>query len=504
MLSPGHTSHLRHPRSWDLPLFLAAYTAVMMAFCMIARGWGPLHGDMTEAWAWGKEFQLGYDKHPMIFAWIAGAWFELMPRTNWSFYLLSVANAGIGLAGVWMLARLFLTLNGRLIAVLFLVLTPSFTLWAFKFNANSVLLSSWPWATYFLVQSLRTRRPTFAVLAGVAGAIAFLGKYYSIILLATLFIAALLHPDRNRYFRSPAPYITLATGGALIAPHLWWLSQSDYTTLSYAFSKTQYSTAETQERAVSAVIEGYLCLGLAAAALALAFGRQSWQFLERALKATFKPDTAWLIWLAHGPLILTIAAYLLTNVRITVSHLMPAFFAMPIAFLASSGALVRYHAVRRLAFGVAAVWLVMIAGSPLFASFTFARANDDSVEPRRELAIASTWIWHQLFDRPLRYVAGTAPLATAATFYSTDAPSYFMLENPSLSPWVKSEQVKEAGLLILCRTADAECTARAAQVIADRPYRVTREFSTSYGGSKSPARAFTIFMLPPSDMDFLD
>lgn len=119
-----------------LALFLLIYVAGLMVFAVFARGWGPLHTDMTEAWAWANEPQLGYSKHPPFSAWMAALWFTVFPRTNWGFYFLSTINAAVGLAGVWMLAGLFLGTAGRLASVLFLVLTPHFTFWALKFNAN--------------------------------------------------------------------------------------------------------------------------------------------------------------------------------------------------------------------------------------------------------------------------------------------------------------------------------------------------------------------------------
>jgi 4-amino-4-deoxy-L-arabinose transferase-like glycosyltransferase len=491
--------HLR-----ELFCFLAIYTAAMLAFATLALGSGSLHADMTEAWAWGKEFQLGYNKHPPISGWITGIWFALMPRTNLSFYLLSIVNAGVGLAGVWMLAGLFLGVRGRWAAVIFLILTPSYTAWALRFNANSVLLSSWPWAAYFFLQSLQRRSVVFGVLAGVAGAIALLSKYYSVILIATLFVVALLHPDRGRYFRSAVPYVTAAVGLLLIAPHVWWLVEANFPSLHYAISKTEAPAAETRQHAQLTLVVGYLCLGIGAAAFAVAFGRQSWDLLKRALAATFEPRTAWLIWLAHGPLVLTIAAYLVGNTRIAPMHLMPAFFALPVAFLVSSGAKVTTLVVRRLALCAAAVWLPLIFGSPLLASYALERASPLTTEPRREIADTATKIWHDLFDRPLRYVAGSEGLATATTFYSPDAPSYLMIASPSLSPWVGAEQVKEYGVFIICRAVDKDCIARGQQIIGDRPLRVTRAFSTSSFGKALPPQRFTLFILPPADMDFPD
>src|SRR5258706_8166502 len=45
---------------------------------------GVIHHDMAEAWAWGQEFELGYSKHPPLFAWVTALWFKLLPRENWA------------------------------------------------------------------------------------------------------------------------------------------------------------------------------------------------------------------------------------------------------------------------------------------------------------------------------------------------------------------------------------------------------------------------------------
>src|SRR5215813_11902438 len=82
-------------------LFLAAHISVCTLVAVIGLWTSPLQDDMAEAWVWGKEFQLGYSKHPPVFAWIAGAWFLLFPHFDWCFYLLSAVNGAIGLAGVW-------------------------------------------------------------------------------------------------------------------------------------------------------------------------------------------------------------------------------------------------------------------------------------------------------------------------------------------------------------------------------------------------------------------
>ena len=114
--------------------FLIFHIIVWTVYAAMALGADSIHHDMAEAWVWGQESQLGYYKHPPFFAWIAGAWLHILPRTNWSYFLLSAVNAATGLAGVWFLAGRFLAGSARWAAVLLLCLTPVYSFMAIKFK----------------------------------------------------------------------------------------------------------------------------------------------------------------------------------------------------------------------------------------------------------------------------------------------------------------------------------------------------------------------------------
>ena len=184
--------------------FLGLHTAVWTLYSTLSNT-GALHQDMIEAYSWGREFQLGYYKHPPFWAWIAGAWFEVFPRTNWAFYLLANLNAGIAILGVWQLAGLFTQGMHRLNATLLIVLIPFYTIQGHQYNANYMQLSLWPWTVYFFVISMEHRRLRDAIAFGVLAAAGMLSKYYSALLLMSCFAASFAHPDWRRYYRSPAP-----------------------------------------------------------------------------------------------------------------------------------------------------------------------------------------------------------------------------------------------------------------------------------------------------------
>src|SRR5262249_53755744 len=65
-------------------------------------------------------------------------------------------------------------------------------------------------------------------------AAAMYGKYWSIVLLIGLGIAALIDRRRATYFSSPVPWVTIAVGALALAPHLAWLIGSGFAPFSYA------------------------------------------------------------------------------------------------------------------------------------------------------------------------------------------------------------------------------------------------------------------------------
>ena len=140
----------------SLLLLIAAHIITMTLFATIARLPGAIWDDMLEAWAWGQQFQLGYYKHPPLYAWVAGLWFKILPRSDASCYALSALNIGAGLVGVWRLSGLLLRRYARLSTVSLLLFTPSFQYLATNFNANTILLSIWPWTAYYFVKPLQS------------------------------------------------------------------------------------------------------------------------------------------------------------------------------------------------------------------------------------------------------------------------------------------------------------------------------------------------------------
>jgi len=264
-------------------------------------------GDMVEAYVWGQGWQWGYYKHPPLSAWVVGLWFSVVPESHFGYALLASVNGAVGLLGLAVLAREFLPRHWILLVVAAASLTPGITTLAMRFNANAILVSTWPWAMALFARLMIRGRAGDAVACGVACALAMLGKYYSGVLLLTLVATALLLPEWRARLRTRTPWIAVAVFAACMAPHLLWLAAQSQGPLDYARAATIPQTrGEVIMRALNFALAQYAFPFLAFLTFWLSLGgvfrRQAWW---RAATSLFRPrfEAVWL--LAVAPIVAT-------------------------------------------------------------------------------------------------------------------------------------------------------------------------------------------------------
>ena len=296
------------------------------------------YNDMLESFAWGQSLPLGTFKHPPFFAWVAHLWFGVFPRTAWSFFLLSYCNVALGLGAVVVLARqLGLPQWGWPGALLLLLALPYTTL-ASKFNANSQLLSLWPWAAACLLASFNSKGWRGAAwTAGLSAfsAAAMLSKYYSGVFLLGLLLVALLCRPGRRWLMTYQPWLALLLFAALLLPHGLWLKEHDWITLRYA---QEQGTGTVQWRMVAKFALAPLFYWLPAWVASLLFVRHNtgaypgwWRAAWRSWLPQGKDDT--LFWLAFLPWFITLLFGLSGKVELSTPWAIPIGFAFSLLWL---------------------------------------------------------------------------------------------------------------------------------------------------------------------------
>ncbi len=457
-----------------------------------------LHNNLTEAYVWGREFQLGYNQHPPFWAWIAGAWFLVFPRATWSFAVLSALNSAVGLWGSWRLIGRFAKGPKQVAAIALLLLTPLYTFQAFKYNANSIFISIWPWTIYFFLRSMEKRKRIDALMFGVAMGVALLSKYFALVLAATCLLAALQHPNRRRYFTSASPYLSIAVTAAILAPHVVWLVRSGAPPLRYLNHVSHLGLA-TALNNIQATFFGCVANFLVVAAIVvwsagLAAGR-----IAPTIRANFaRPETRLLATLALAPLFLAILACLILQSELVAAMLVGTFSLLPLLLIECLGACDIERLSRVCVLLAAALTASALIASPL-AAVGMARwsTNAVNIEPRKELAAAATEFWREKTALPLLYVAGSGFYDDALAFYSEERPHSFGNFDYFRHPWVKPEDIERHGLLSLCVADDAQCQAATTRFATPETSQTEMTLAHSAFGRTAKSVTFIVTVIPP-------
>src|SRR5580698_10802174 len=193
-----------------------------------------VHMDVAEAFAWGQKFQLGYGKHPPLAGWVAGLWFQLFPVTDWATYALAMATLSCGLVICWLIAIRVVDYRRAFFVVVMLALYPIFNFKGFKYNPDLLQLVTLPLVVLAYLNAFEKRSVRSGLWLGLAGALALMTKYWVLTMIGAIGLAALIHPDRLLFLRSPAPWVAIVTLAIAMLPHLWWLREVDFVPLTYA------------------------------------------------------------------------------------------------------------------------------------------------------------------------------------------------------------------------------------------------------------------------------
>jgi Dolichyl-phosphate-mannose-protein mannosyltransferase len=449
-------------------ILLAGYAAAWSLYGAIAKGSQDLHFDIGEMFAWSHQVSFSAPTHPPLGAWLVHAWFAVMPRQDWAFYLFGILLATAALWIAWRLAGRYLTPEKRVLGLALLSLLPFYNFHALKYNASSVLTPFWAATTWWFLLSFETRRGGFAALAGFAAGAAMLGKYWSIFLLAGLGLAALSDPRRSAYFRSPAPWLTIVAGAAVVAPHVFWIATHGFTTVDFAFTShaTTLANAAAGSLYFLASVLGYIAVPIALGALATLPSLA-------AIKDTLWPKAAerrTILIAFAAPLILAALAAIAARAELDPLWSMSAMTLLPVVLFASPLIAVnRTAAVYILAFAVIFP-LLLLAASPVIAIVIHRQGVTNYASHYRLIAQAVEQAWRAQTNAPLRIVGGNRPVVDGSNFYFADPPATFVVTEPMRTPWVDQARIAREGIAIVCPRAEPGCL------------KELNAFVTRYGG----------------------
>jgi Dolichyl-phosphate-mannose-protein mannosyltransferase len=432
-----------------LGLHLVVWTVLPILVCR------NLQLDLAEGLALGKEWQLGYWKHPPLPWWIDDLAYRLVGDVR-VVYVLGPLAAVAAMYAVWRLAREVVEPITALVAVLALEGIHFFNFSVPKFSHDHTLMVFWPFTAWFFYRALTARRWPDWILAGLALALCFWSKYTAFALAATLGLFLLVDREGRKAWATPGPYLMAATFLVALAPHLWWLIESGFQPFRYiearAVAATRWHHVITFPLQWTAAQILFLLPAIGLVAV-VAWRRPI--AVEPAVDAAAFARCC-VTTLALGPFaITTVAALVLGRLPVALWGFALWSFA-PLAALMWLAPDPRRCALFARAFIV--VFLAMplaYAAVELFEPFWRDRPKATQF-PGKVLAETITRQWRQKTGRPLAYVGGaevgTGPGELAANnvaAYSPDRPHVIVHGDPNLSAWIDMAEVERSGAVLV-------------------------------------------------------
>ncbi len=408
--------------------------------------------DVVENIGWGREWQLGYYKHPPLQAWISYAGFLFGHGRMWPIYLISQICVVLTQLGLFSLARDIAGARRALWAAVLFSVSYYATLPTPEFNANVLQMPLWMWAAFSLRRAIIRRTPWWwLALAGLLS-LALYAKYSVIVLVVTLAAALLSQAQGRRALASPWPWLAAVAAIAACAPQLWWLKSVDF--LPLTFTADRNATPGLVDRLVDIgdFLGGQaLDLIFSLAVLAIAGARRSMS----AGPAGPLNDRRFVAVLAAAPYLLTVILSLSSQVglRDMWGAPMAAFLCLAAVVLLEPAVTPRRAAVA--ATLAAAVFVLTPAITAAAVAYGPLRARPPKISyPAQAMAQSLDQIWEQQTETPLGIVAGKTWPASVYAAYSRDRPSVFVDGKWSYNPWITRERVAQRGLMVVWTDGD--------------------------------------------------
>ncbi len=382
-------------------IFLLSHLIIWTTIPAITNNNLPL--DTIEALAWGSNLDWGFNKHPPMSAFFSEVFYYIFGSQDWAYYLLSQIFVVIAFFYVFKLANEIL--NNTLLSLLSVLLLESIFFYNFttpEFNVNVCQLPFWSVVVYYSWKIFNSKKIEIldCFLVGLFSAIGFLSKYlffYIIISIGLFFIYLIFFKKRKFDFKY---FIILEVFLVLLIPHIIWLFDNDFTTITYGLKRAGLENSGIFSHFKLPVIFLLKQIGLLIPFLFL-----FWLLIK---KVKFKINLndqklIFLIFLNLVPMILILLTSFLTGSEIRTMWMTPFYLFYGVLLIYIFKPQINLKNLKAFSYG----FLFLFFLSPLLYAYISVSQTDKRTDyPGNLIASKIQLIWDQDFSDPIQFVIG--------------------------------------------------------------------------------------------------
>ena len=360
--------------------------------------------DTIEALAWGSNLDWGFNKHPPMSAFFPEVFFQIFGAQDWAYYLLSQIFVIISFYYVFKFSQEFL--KNDLLSLISVLLIEAIYFYNFttpEFNVNVCQLPFWSLTVYFSWKIYTSKEIKFSdcFLVGLFAAFGFLSKYLFVYLLASidlLFIYLIfIKKDRKFDFKY---LITLEVFLIILVPHLIWLNNNEFITITYGLARTGLEQSGLIDHIKFPLIFLIKQIGILIPFLILV-----WLLVKKIkFRIDFK-DKKLLFLLAINilPIILMFLTSIVTGSKIRTMWMTPFYLFFGTLFIYLFQAQINIKKLKPFMIGFIFFFFLSPA---LYAYVSISKEDKRTDYPGKEIAIKTQYAWDQQFNTEINVVYG--------------------------------------------------------------------------------------------------
>jgi 4-amino-4-deoxy-L-arabinose transferase-like glycosyltransferase len=360
--------------------------------------------DVIEALAWGSNLDWGFNKHPPGSAFFPEMMFKIFGAQDWVYYLLSQIFVVIAFIVVFKFSEeLFKNKTLSLISVLLLEGVYFYNFTTPEFNVNICQLPFWALSVYYSWKLFDKQQIAFSdcFWLGVFAAIGFLSKYLFIYLLIAIDLLFFYVIFIKRYKKFDFKYlVSLEVFIILLIPHLVWLINNEYITITYGLARTGLENSNLLDHIIFPLIFLGKQLGILIPFCIMSF------FLIKKFKFTISlkdKKLLFLIFINLVPIGLMFLTSLLTGSKIRTMWMTPfyLFFGVLIVYIFQA-----QINLKKLNSFISAFIVLFIFSPFAYAYISITETDKRTDYPGKEIASKVQYAWNQSYKEPINVVLG--------------------------------------------------------------------------------------------------
>ena len=407
-------------------IFLAAHLIVWTAIPTLTNNNLPL--DTIEALAWGSNLDWGFNKHPPMSAFAVEIFYQIFGPQDWAYYLLSQIFVIISFFVVFKFAEEFF--ENRIYCFLSVLLLEGIYFYNFttpEFNVNVCLMPFWALTVLYLWKGFKDNKTIDWLLLGLFAGFGFLSKYLFIYLglAMDIFLVYMIYKKKIDFkcLASLVPFLII------LLPHLIWLTENNYITITYGFDRT--GTGE--QNFLDHIIHPLIFLGKQIGILIPFFLMAL--FLNSKLKTKFNfSDNKLLFLLAINivPIALVFLTSMIMGVKIRTMWMTPFYLFFGVLVIYISQSQINLNKLK----SFTTVFIILFIFSPFAYAYVSITETDKRTDyPGKKIAKQAQVVWSKNRNEKITWVIGNEWVAGNLSYHLKDRPKWKLnFDNKDILP----------------------------------------------------------------------